>query len=121
MNCKTVNGRAPVELLIANDSKDKAVRREGPAHDIRPFLELLPKDRVEPTEFVNTGELVLSFFLLRREITIILVEQMSSFLSYAKVLTFVKNFVVVGPTSRYCSVVHVLSAAFVEAEARQYT
>ncbi len=75
MNCKTVNGRVPVELLIANDSKDKAVRREGPDHDICPFLELLPKDRVEPTGFVNTGELIaLSFFLLRQRIPKILVE-----------------------------------------------
>jgi hypothetical protein len=55
VNCKTVNGKVPVELLIADDSKEQAVRKEVPPDDVRPFLELLPKELVDPITFVRTG------------------------------------------------------------------
>jgi hypothetical protein len=56
VNCTTVNGKVPVELLIVEDSRDEAVRKKGADVDVRPFLELLPKERVHPIYFVRTGK-----------------------------------------------------------------
>jgi hypothetical protein len=50
-------GKVPVELLFADsgEAKDGAVLRDVDPRAVQDFLKLLPKERIDPSLFVETG------------------------------------------------------------------
>jgi hypothetical protein len=50
-------GKVPVELLFGDSGvpKDEALPGDADRHANRDFLELLPKERIDPSLFVEAG------------------------------------------------------------------